>query len=1188
MTNVRNTLVVCGGTGAHVALALVRLHVLGHAFGFFRHADGKPLAFPTLYLVDQDSGDGAGEATAWQRVRQLVATHPGRHDWDEAIGRSDPPELKVVTPLPVGSDRTWFDPPYDTLGQRFADSPWLDLLTSQHQRDIRFSHGMMGSPAVGSLLFHLKEFDKKQSGTNHDGTYHELLGARGRVAVVGSAVGGTGAAVGPSLAQRFADADADVMAVMVLNWFRFDPEGLDEETLEKAQLRNRSMVQNANSAFAYYGRRLARRVATVPVGVPDTAIKLRRYTSDTQQPVRESFVHGVAAICALQHFLALEPHKPGLYQMGAQDPTRLSGGNRLPGGAGEDTVQTLANRAATLADMLEVFAATLTARQSGRWPGVVPAIYTAAERVAAPERVGEALGQLVAEYREHLRWMEEGLGVRPQPDHSLTPEACSRSRLATHTLRPADRADTSREDAAALALFHWTAAWIRNEGSADLVVPPTRSVGGGYWPALVGHDSLNVSAEHAGRLTHVPDQSIHGTVQGFIVEEHVTENGWPDPVAAADHFRYALENRHRPAPRQLEMLLAGVVMGKLMLRDVRGRTSPPSLSLDRVVDEARAGHLQDFASVAVVYARQGAELALGFNSPETLLCPVPTEAPDEARESAWRELYQALTGSDRSGDWKTERTEWRNARNAIRQIRAWIEAEKQARGGTPPPWTDIFPQDATPPSVPAGRGRTLSVYWGVGAERRCVPVALPTTESGNYWPDEDTQRVEEAELLARAPAVGTAQTEAGVEFQMVEFELPDRGVPVRAFWREHLEHLQQSGAIAAFGAKPEERRIAFLTADRREAAVLDRAILLDRKDIMVRDCSPMRQKPVPGSSTPDGRIRYPDYPLRSDYVGLVETADRRRVVDLLKGGEQVRPAPPSIDEAPGRRSAADGPREQAAKTTRRLVSEGRRVLDRLWRGESSAAATPSIADERPRPSAMATWHLHLAGRSDVLPITLPVPPADAPHTADEHHQAHWMVWPRFRSTEAPYWCAYYVYEHCTDARLHLSALWLDPDDQCVRRCAAPSRAGSHPIRFAFGRPARTHRWSTSGVQPGERSVRTGAGALLNQPRSPAPTERGRQAGARLRDVPHGRLGSGGRSEASRGAAPRARQRPARGAHAPRQRELDARDGRLRRERVEGPWRVAADLHRRQRPERAGRAVARGVADDREAGDPARR
>lgn len=117
----RNTLVLCGGTGAHVALALVRLHTLGYALGFFRGPAGEPLPFPALYLVDQDSGDGdRGEPTAWQLARRLVEAHPGRHDWQEAIGRAGPPDMEIVTPLPVGAGRTWFNPPYDTLGRRFA------------------------------------------------------------------------------------------------------------------------------------------------------------------------------------------------------------------------------------------------------------------------------------------------------------------------------------------------------------------------------------------------------------------------------------------------------------------------------------------------------------------------------------------------------------------------------------------------------------------------------------------------------------------------------------------------------------------------------------------------------------------------------------------------------------------------------------------------------------------------------------------------------------------------------------------------------------------------------------------------------------------------------------------------------------------------------------------------------------
>ena len=418
------------------------------------------------------------------------------------------------------------------------------------------------------------------------------------------------------------------------------------------------------------------------------------------------------------------------------------------------------------------------------------------------------------------------------------------------------------------------------------------------------------------------------------------------------------------------MLLAGIVMGKLTLRDTRGQTSPPRLSLDNLVDESRAARLRDFALVAIVYAHPDGDVVLGFNSPHTLLCPVPTQPSDEARERAWGKLWQALTGSQLPGDWRTEAiAEWRYASNAVRQIRAWIEIEKNARGGTAPPWAHVFEHESAPPSAPFGRGRTVSVYWGANAQAPCVRIALPTAESGNYWPDEGTPRITEDELLAQVHALRTLGTEAGVTFQMAKFELPDRDAPLRAFWREHLEYLQQSGGIAAFGAESDGRRVAFLTTDRRSAAILDNVIVLDRDDIMVRDCSPMRQQPVPGSSITDGRIRYPDYPLRSDYVGLVKTEDGRRVLDLLKRGEQVRATPPAID---------DGRRRQSPK---------------------------------------ATWNLSLAGRSDVLPITLSVPPAD-----DEHHRAHWMVWPRFRCREAPFWRAYYVYEHCTDSRLHVIKL----------------------------------------------------------------------------------------------------------------------------------------------------------------------
>ena len=994
-----NSLVVCGGTGAHVALAMVRLHTLGYALGFFRRPDGKPLDFPTLYLVDQDSGDGRRKATAWQHVRRLVDAHPGRHDWRAAIGRADSPKLRIVTPLPIGSDRTWFDPPYDTLGRRSTDSPYLRLLTSQDQRDIRFSHGMMGSPAVGALLFRLKQYDTKRGGANHDDAYHELLSERGRVAVAGSAVGGTGAAVGPTLARQLAGPGVNVMAVMVLNWFRFGVEGLDDATIDKAQRRDRSMIENANSAFAYYGRTLARRVATVPVGMPSTAVTVRRYTSDTQQPTLETFIHGVAALCCLHHFLREEPCEPGLYQMGAEEPTLLGGGNRLPGG---DALQSLANQAATLAETLDVFATVLSTSHSAGWFGVVPAIHKHLGRLAAPERTGRAVRDLATEYRKHVTWMRDVLGTEPRPNYGTLQEALSRSRIAKRPIETGGQDGVAPEEGAALALFHWTAALIREyrDGKNGLVVQPARSVSGGYWPPLVGEDSLNVSAERAGELTRVPDQKVPGTVQGFILQEHVTENGWPDPVAAAEHFRYAIEQGNRTARRQMAMLLAGVVSGTLRLRDVgRQRSSPgsssPDLSLDRLVDAYRRDHSRDFACVEVVYARADGDVVVGFNSPYTLFCPVPAPDPDDTFARIWADLSAALTGSEQPADWETEDMEgWRPAGRAIRQIRSWIDSERQAHGGTSPPWTHIFEGESALAPVPFGRGRTLSVYWGTGADEQRVQVALPTAQSGNYWPDEDTPQITEDELLERASEVQKLQTER-VEFEMVTFALPDREEPVRALWREHLEQLQQRGGIAAFGDRRDERRLALLTTDRGNAAIFENTIVLDREQIMIRTCSPMQQDPVPGSSTAPGRVRYPDYPLRADCLGLAQTDDDRNVLDLLKGGESFKVTPPAIDAGPRGRSA--------------------------------------------------TWNIRLRGRSDALPMTLPIPEADA-----ELHKAHWMVWPRFRSSTKPPWRAYYIYEHCTDPRIHLSTLWLDPVSGQLRRRDAPNQSGSHPVRFAVG------------------------------------------------------------------------------------------------------------------------------------------
>ena len=369
----------------------------------------------------------------------------------------------------------------------------------------------------------------------------------------------------------------------------------------------------------------------------------------------------------------------------------------------------------------------------------------------------------------------------------------------------------------------------------------------------------------------------------------------------------------------------------------------------------------------------------------------------------------------------------------------------------PPPGHRCSPATPTPAPATFGRGRKLSVYWGTGVEPTRVTIALPTSSSGDYWPDEQTSLIAETALLAQAPALRSVTTGTGVTFKRVEFTLPDRQTPTQAFWREHLDYLQSSGDIAAFGTRSDDRKLAVLTADGQSAAIIENVILLDRDDIMVRDCTPMRQEPVRGSSTPPGRVRYPDYPLRSDYLDLIETDDGRRVVDLLKLGEHVGATPPSID-------------------------------------------------------ATATWELCLAGRSDRLCIVLPVPQLDAADDEEEHFRAHWMVLATLPLRRGP------VLARLLRLRTLLGRP-APPEHTVVRsgRRLCPSmRASSGPARTrsvsmsaTSGRtPAVLHR-----IRPGGRGIRPGVGTLFVEPPAPWPAANERQGGYRLRDVAYHRRGS---------------------------------------------------------------------------------
>ena len=523
-----NYLIACGGTGAHVALAMVRLHLLGYPLEFFRDsASDEPLAFPDLYLVDQDSGDGIKASTAWQAVRALLRRHSGKHNWKRATGRENGPEMTSVSPLPLGEKEEWYNPPFNTLHSRFSYSPMLELLASEKQRQIDYSLGMMGSPAVGSLLFRLKDYDRKPNGINHDQAYSTVRERckSGRVVITGSGVGGTGASVAPTLASQCSRDGADVMAVMIQNWFKFDLDKLRGDIFDKATLRNRVMEENAATGLASYGQDLANNAAAVLVGVPKSALSAREYTSDNQQPIKNSHVHVVAALSAMQHFMESRPYPTGIYGMSASDQARLTGDIAL----GDSTLQDLVDKASVFQYLLDVFA-TVLEEHSSKPKGRPPKIYSAVRKLTeAPGNVGMHLRQNhLKDYGGCIEWLAS-LGVeRPELETEqiskyFTVQERSEKRLERVSISTATDLNARQ---IASKLFQWTADWILEQWKEDFVRHSSVSAaaspsGKGYWPEQRG-TGVALQWKSAGKLAAVKRDQILAALRSLYDPEAVS------------------------------------------------------------------------------------------------------------------------------------------------------------------------------------------------------------------------------------------------------------------------------------------------------------------------------------------------------------------------------------------------------------------------------------------------------------------------------------------------------------------------------------------------------------------------------------------------------------------------------------------------------------------------------------------
>ncbi len=1012
----KNSFVACGGTGAHVMLAMVRLHILGYPFGFFTNKrDGKN--FPDLFLVDQDSHqnateemDGTGDSTAWGEVQKLIKKHPGRYAPSEVFGFKRLPNYKIVTPLPVGPDRNWYDRPNDHLGMRFQASDLLGLITSQEQREITYSRGMMASPAVGSLLFRLKEHDKKDGDSNNDKDYDELLrDCRGNVVICGSCVGGTGSSVAPTLALRLHE-DAKVMAVLVHRWFFFDETQGDLKARNKSKIRNVKMWENASGGLAYSGEKLADNVATVLVGVPESKLVKRIYEKDNKQSIKNSYSHVIAALAGMRHLLNDKGAvKPGLYGLSASDPSRLTGDIQLSEGL-HSTLKDLAGQAQCLTYLLKIYQEALREYENRQYRGlrkwinyvnwgsfnplklvICDWVYKAVnENDSKLGAVARQLKVIQNTYDDLLKWLrdleidydiseaEKGFLNTEQNHLGETKEKSLPSPNSLEDKRKNLEEDAGimvgKEEYIALALFDWFADWVRNWWKANKSPQVRRKSEGakGYWPPPSSEDPKGtITWRDPGILGDVEANNISLTLGDYSNVSETSPNGWPHPIATPSHFKFQIEQTDPIAIRKLEILLVGRAHGTLSL-ELLDRDSRDSVSVEYLV-------AKEYPDLAIYCLVDQSEKVYGFSSPETLLCPTP-----DASDKDWQKLWNEICGNSRT-DWKNSEN-WGEATKARDSISAWLKCLK-GKILDNNCWKVLVNKFEINESGTGNFG--IAEWLPLSDGKGKIRIPLPVHDSSVMSPLPDGYKFVEYD---GPDDKGIHDYIGGEGFDRVEgyerirkLSVPGEEHSQNMIWDEHLNKLQEEEKIFAWWDDNDQ---VWIMKDLQEKTIIHIKNLrvIDEDSIQIDRCIPLIQRPVPGSDVKEGTFVFPDLPLLPEYISLAEAPPDRR--------------------------------------------EGR-LVDSNWKGIDDISSYE--LDEK---NNKVTWRYHVAGRTERME-------KEIFYAGITPVEAHWMVWPNFKASpsEKSQWRVYYIYEHSTRESLEARPIVLNEQGNLSLRKRSADRLG---------------------------------------------------------------------------------------------------------------------------------------------------
>ncbi len=1013
-----NYFVACGGTGAHVMLAMVRLHLLGYPFGFF-----KDKRFPDLFLIDQDDGGGTrgGGTTAWEEVKKLLEKHSGRYDPKTAFGFNGTPNTQTVMPLPVGEDGSWYEELNGNLAFRFNGVGVLPLITSEDQRRIEYSRGMMGSPAVGSLLFSLKEYDQEESGQNFDKEYRSLLekcsSEDASVVVCGSIVGGTGASVAPTLADRLSGKASKVMAVLVHQWFELDEEDKSNENHEKSRDRNLIMRQNAACGLAYSGKSLATSVATVLVGGPSESFVKRKYSGDNQQENHDSYLHVVAALAGLIH-LFQDPKELGLYGVSGSSDQELTTDIRI-GGSSDSTLGALIEKAKRLSNVLEIYCEALEKyvhETEGRnWiqkfrhllnfgfieTHLLKVYEWVLDEVGGNsskfESVCQELRNISEGYKSVLNWLKGLMSDRANQDkdekwrlYISQVEQLRETDGTFATYKPRHLVDNKGEFIA-LTLFHWIATWVQSD---DLPDPPDpiESVRG-YWPLSKNKtDGLRPSWENpSGSLSKIDSSKISECLKDYFDLNDISPNGWPHPIAVAKQFQFLIENNDELAVRKLELLLVGHALNILELREVKfsDQSSRDPVSIETLIEK----EYPNLAKYSLVYRKK----TYGFSSPDTLLCPT-----QDVDESDWRKLWDEITSyTQTNSDWKTA-SEWGASGRKVRgRIALWVKGLKDQIPQNSPKWLTVLNQkfeDDTPQAF--GASEWLNLPDDISKRRIPLPIDgwSQSHPSEEFLPETEDDRCfdatnQEDEIIEMVPGFNKY-----LGFERIKKELlSSLEYGISFIWKEHLDELQKAGQIFVWGANKSDDRVWIVKNLREDVIWINNLRVIDVETIQINRCVPLRQRPVPGSDAQQSDLKFPDLPLIPEYVRF-------------------------------------------ARVFRGMEGEGDAIIDQNWKG-----LTEWEWDQK---SGKVTWDIHLLGRPHKNQISINL--GKEPELAE----AHWMVWPNFKSNnddEKP-WRAYYIYEHSTKKSLEAQVMVADREGRPSKPKGRPSdpRGPGRTLEFSDG------------------------------------------------------------------------------------------------------------------------------------------